>query len=755
MLPSVLVLSTLLAATPLTAQAPDEAKFLAESAKRLNAFATLSFKSHYPRRAKEIWLEIIAEYDTNDAVARKALGYVQVGTSWAPDPSFTYPDQDQPDAAVALQLNKRWNSLSAELGKEHLELAESLSAAGNAERSNYHRQRAARFASGDKKIATSLGLQLEGGMYGSAVELTLLKRSRMLEKEVTTQLAREPKVERVADFKHPYLQSGPAVKAYRGEHYTIVGDFDDAILQEAARHAERSLAFCKAAFEGYEGFGKFPGPKTFVFYTSRDAWKQVLQANAGLMSADHLQFLFENDISATKLGAAERQLWLASSPDAAIVHDRTVRWVAEEYSTLRTDGMQEGIGHAVVGLFFGRNLTYTVGRPRPGRGTVAGGEQKKRVLMPDMTAWVDFALEMAWQKTDIPAAELPLVKASEFSEEARIKSWSFCDYLLRRDPALLLALDRTAGSGAKTQPQVATKFAEKTGGQQLALLDDDWRRYWTEDTPMLRAIRNKKAPLEGVTAAVPDWLEEFNALRKGITAVKLPQVGWSEAWSNECRQHVEYLKANGKARGPEAEHDQDLKSKGASNSGRTFARRALISVGEKNAKKAMDRWMHWPGYRDAVLNPALDTVGLYADAGFMVMDVSRGMVDTGTSTTVHYPFGRQTGVPVQIEVRELGPQVEELLAREGKSGLKVLGYPITYHGFRSSPREPGDVRCEVMVGKDLVEGILHFATDGVRRACAPGLIVFYPLQPLKRGMLHKVTWIGVGNRAIEFEFTTQ
>jgi hypothetical protein len=749
-----ILLASCLLLSPLAAQAPDEAKFLGEAAKRLNAFATLCFKSHYPRRAKEIWHEVIAEYDTNDAVARKALGYVQVGTSWAPDPAFTFPDQDQPDAAVALQLNKRWTAVAAELGKEHLELAEQLGA-GNAERANWHRQRAARFAPGDKKIASALGLKSEGGIVGSDVELTLLRRTRLIDKEITTQLARTPKVEPVPGYAHPYLKAGPAVRAVRGPIYTIAGDFDEAVLAEAARHADRAHAFCEAALAGYEGFGKTLGVKTFVFYRSKDTWAQVLKANASLLSGGRLEFLLENDISATVLGGGDKGIWLAANDSDALVYDRTVRWVVQQYSGLRTDGMSEGIGHAAVGLFFGRSLTYAVGQPRQGPGTVAGGQRKQRVLMPDMTSWAELVVEAAWEKTSAPAAALPLVKAAEFTTDERVKSWSFCDYLLRRDPALLLALDQTAGSGAKTQSQVSAKFAERTKGLQLEKVEEDWRRFWTEDTPILRAVRNKKAPLEGVSLTVPEWLEEFNKLRQAQKP-SLPPVGWSEAWSTECRQHVEYLKANSSQRGPAKEHTQELKLKGASNAGRTFAQQSLVSAGEKDPKKAMARWLDWPGYRDAVLNPNLDTIGLYADAGLMVMDVSRGVLDSAGLRSAQYPGPGQQGVPVEVDVKELGPEVEALLARDGKAGVKTLGYPISVHTFRGSVREATAVSCELRVGKDLVEGVLHFASGGGRRACAPGLIVFYPLAPLRRGMLHHVQWTGIGGPGgIKYEFTTQ
>jgi arylsulfatase len=64
--------------------------------------------------------------------------------------------------------------------------------------------------------------------------------------------------------------------------------------------------------------------------------------------------------------------------------------------------------------------------------------------------WKELARDLAFEKATAPAAHLPLIHASQFSSEERIKSWSFCDYLLRRDPALLLALDK-AGIDAKNE----------------------------------------------------------------------------------------------------------------------------------------------------------------------------------------------------------------------------------------------------------------------------------------------------------------
>src|SRR5690606_30960365 len=181
-----------------------------------------------------------------------------------------------------------------------------------------------------------------------------------------------------------------------------------------------------------------------------------------------------------------------------------------------------------------------------------------------LSVWTDLAIEFAWEGTDTPAARLPLITAAQFTSEERIKSWSFCDYLLRRDPKLLRVLDRTS---TKSNPnQVAAAFAETSGGVTLDALDEDWRRFWTDDTPILRAIRGKETPLEAVSKAAPAFLAAFNELRSGLRA---GPVAWSASASADCKQHAEYLIANKRARGPIAEHSQDPELKGGTLGGAT------------------------------------------------------------------------------------------------------------------------------------------------------------------------------------------
>src|SRR5688572_13223274 len=127
----------LLSAAALPAQEPDEKPVLEECAKKLNAFATHCFKANYPRRAREVWLEVISEYDRNDEVARKSLGFVKLGTAWAPDASFQYPEKDVPDAAIAGLLQRKWHAVCDELGKAHRDLGQKLKEAAKEERAKY------------------------------------------------------------------------------------------------------------------------------------------------------------------------------------------------------------------------------------------------------------------------------------------------------------------------------------------------------------------------------------------------------------------------------------------------------------------------------------------------------------------------------------------------------------------------------------------------------------------------------------------
>jgi len=750
------LLALLLAAAPLAAQVPqpppaqpgaEEKTHLETAGKKLDAYATVCWKNGYPRKAREVWLEVIGEYDSDDAAAREQLGFQRNGTVWQRRADFDYPDKETPNPLVARNLQQKWDALAKELADIHRNLAQQLEAAGKPERAKYHFDRVLRFQSGDPKAQQGAGLKSFEGLVGTELDMTLLKRSRVMDRAITRLTDAKYKVEPCSQ-KEPHLDAGgKPYSAVKSEHFVVYGDWDAPVLMQAAEWAERSLAFCAEAFAGYSHWPpKVELTTQFAFFKQRATWVEVVKKNAGALGgASAVDFIVEHTGSCS-ISSGKGGLWLSGQEDEPVMFDYVVRMVAEQYSMIGSDGLREGIGHAIVGMFFGRNLILTIAREEEKKErTVAGGKRLEQKLeLPDMETWKTLATELAFQRTSLPTGRLPLIKAAHFPVEARIKAWSVCDYLMRRDPEQLLQIDRTA-SKARNENEVKFLFAEATK-QSLDELEEGWRKYWTEDTPIKRAINNKVTPLEAASKDAPLWLDEFNRLRKIVGA---PEVGWSSVLSTDCKMHGEYLKKNKGERGPDKENIELAGKDGFTNAGRSFAETALVWTRDKEPKKAMEHWLELPGYRDALVNHNIDNLGLYVVDGIAVLDVARGRAPATTVKSVAFPANNvevngvkrvKDPVPAGVDVEQLGPEVAALLKQNGHDKQKQVGYPLSYHFFHSNDGRKG-VTCEVTANKEEVKGVLVYTALGkVRRSSAPGMWVFYPFEPLKKGVEIRVHW---------------
>ena len=333
-----------------------------------------------------------------------------------------------------------------------------------------------------------------------------------------------------------------------------------------------------------------------------------------------------------------------------------------------------------------------------------------------------------------------------------------------------LALDRT--SSAKTQPKVAQKYSKAVEGGSVHELEDSWRRFWTEDSPLINAIRNRVTPLEAFSKVAPKWLRAFNDARHAVVlqtfnstwSREQTDVSWSSLASADCKLHADYLKKNRGERGPAKEQTQKASLKGGSNKGRAIAQAALISTKGSKPDKVIAQWMLWPGYRDALINPNLKTVGLYVDGSIMVMDTSRGMIEQASTMTWHPTSNNRqlnpnvnNAVPTKVDLVDLGPEVAALMKRKGHRPGKAVGYPITVHFFDPRALPPAStLSCTLLRGDEEVKGVLHVASGGRnRRSSAPGLVAFYPVRPLKRGLEYQVIWGWEGKPPEAFRFLTQ
>tara|TARA_R110002126_G_scaffold12416_16_gene54056 strand:- start:9626 stop:11902 length:2277 start_codon:yes stop_codon:yes gene_type:complete len=723
-----------------SAQSDEETKFNEKQAKALNDYAETAMDEGFPKVAKRIWLMILAEYDTDCEGAREGLGYENIDGAWGMKPDFVYPKDDNPDSKAASKVKKKWEGVAKNVAKAHKSMAEKYENAGRTDLSVRHYKKVIYYAPDDEDAQAALNHKTVGGTTGTGLEQILYDRSKKIEDIVAVEARKDYPVERLPDTdRHPFLDAAKVdYISVKSENFIVRGDFDEKLLMTAAQYAERSAKVMAVVCEGFAGFATEPRFWTTdnAFFKSNATYRQVISANPEGRSPAQLKFVLENT-AGTNIFKNGRVLGIQAPANEQGVYDGMVRSVAQEFSGLRSAGLREGIGHAITGMMFNNNRQFIVDREEQQRSSA--GEEDVDAFSPNMDTWGDLALEAAWKLAEgTPAAKLPLISAAEFPDDARIKAWSFCDYVVRRDPTLLSDLDKLGG--LKHPIEVEKKFTADHNGLSIAELEKEWKDFWTEATPVLKDIRNNTPPLETISKDAKKWLEEFNKARKDIAVTS---VTFSADYSGRCKDHAQYLVLHEELRGPVAEQMENPEIEGGTHLGDLFANMACVDTEAKKPRDVFKRWMDLPGYRDAVLNNGLRAVGIYVEDEILVMDVIRGVDKGGQESRKAYPAINTPSVPTKVSVADLGPEVQALLEKHGEGSRTELGYPVSLHNFGLNGLigERDSYHCKLTYQDIEIEGILHLADGGTnRRSSAPGMVVFYPLEPLPKGRQFKAVW---------------
>jgi hypothetical protein len=723
-----------------SAQTDEETKFNEKQAKALNSYAEMAMDQGFPKVAKRIWLMVLAEYDTDCEGAREGLGYEDVDGAWGMKADFVFPKEDNPDSKAANKVKKKWTSVAKGVAKAHKAMAAKYEKAGRSDMSLRHYKKVIFYSPDDEEAQSALNHQSVGGTTGTGLEQILYERSKKIAAIVAVEARKEYEVTRLPDTdRHPFLDAAKIdYISVQSENFIVRGDFDEPLLMKAAEYAERSAKVMAVVCEGFSGFATEPRFWTTdnAFFKSNATYRQAISANPEGRSPAQLKFVIENT-AGTTLSKNGRRLGIQAPANEQGVYDGMVRSVAQEFSGLRSAGLREGIGHAITGMMFNNNRQFIVDREEQQRSSV--GEEDVDAFSPNMDTWGDLALEAAWKLAEgMPAAKLPLISAAEFPDDARIKSWSFCDYVLRRDPTLLSDLDKLGN--LKHPIEVEKKFTEEHDGLSIAELEKEWKDFWTEATPVLKHIRNNTPPLETISKDAKKWFEAFNQARKDLAVTS---VTFSADYSARCKDHAKYLILNEGLRGATQEQMEDPEVEGGTHLGDLFANMACVDTNAKKPRDVFKHWMDLPGYRDAILNGGLRGVGIYVEDEVLVMDVIRGIDRGGEGSRKAYPSINTASVPTRVSVADLGPEVKALLEKHGHGSKKELGYPVSLHNFGLSGLigERDSYHCTLTYQDVEVEGILHISDGGSnRRSSAPGMIVFYPLEPLPKGREFKAVW---------------
>jgi len=749
-----LVLS-LLTASALTARVAtaqvDDQKFNERQAERLHDFAERAFEKGFPRQARLIWLQLIKLYDPDHEEAHAAIGEVRVGAAWNPNPEFRYPTEDTGSSADGNSLFKAYEKLQKDLASAHRSQAQKWEKAERTDRAHYHYRMVLRWVKDDRKAQEALEHKPVGAVTGTDLEQTLFDRSKLIEKAVNEQSSVAYATEKLEGAKNQVLETAqvPYI-TLKSEHFTLHGDPDqEDNLREALQWAERCLRVAEVAFPWKVDPRQWGGE--WAYFVSKDTYKQIITANQVPELAWRLENTSTCGIGNTVVGAT-------GSPK--VLFDATVRNVAQSYAGFTTDGMREGIGHTFVGMMFNNNRLFSVDLKKQ-QGTAAS-EEDREYTSPDFDVWKTLNLELAWKNTGgVPARELPFCEAASLTNQQRIKAWSFCDYVMRRDPELLRTMDRMGrdmiSKGLK-RPFDFEKAFDESQPVTVAQLDKEWEDFWTGASPALEAIQNNTPPLAAISKGVEVWLNAFNEARKDLFGST--PVTWSTNLSTRCHDHAIYLSENKKERGPAAEHRESVEL-GGTHLGSMFAQMAIVETKAKAgaAKKLFESWVDIPGYRDALIHSFLLTVGIYSDGSILVMNVVSGLGEPKSRNAGYtsYPRTGSPAIPRQVVVEDLGPELEALLEKHGRGGQKVAGYPLTLHFGRNIQGDRSSYQCAVTIRDQKVEGALLLDGGTIRRTTAPGMVTFYPFEPLPSGT-GRMVWSWEDDRGpqrLSVEFTTK
>lgn len=721
----------------------DDAKFNLSQAKTLNAFAKKALKKGFPRQAKLIWLRVIKLYDADNKEAHAGIGETRAGPGrpWVPKSGFSYPTTDSGSGKEGEKLFREYESMSKRLAAAHRRKAKEWAKADRTDKSRFHYQMLLRWVRQDAEAETALRLKAVGALSGTDLEETIYNNSKKIEAAVTAQAKINYQVQRLTDSKQPLLDKAQVeYVTVKSKHFTLRGDPDqEEDLKEALVWAERALHVVEVAFPK----SAFPNDATrwnaeWCYFVAKDTYKQVLRANAEMVP--NLEWKLENT-STSGLGG----IVVGATGSKKVLQDACVRQVAQTWSRFGSAGLREGIGHTFVGMVFNNNRLFSVDLEKQ-QGTTAS-EEDRQYTSPDFDVWKDLNLELAWKNTGgVPARDLPFCEAAKFTNQQRIKAWSFSDYMMRRDPVLLQKMDRLAltmrGQNARVSSvEFADEFAKKYG-LSLAELDKGWEDFWTEASPVLKAIRNNQPPLASISKGVEKWLAALNKARKEHG--KIP-VKWSANLSKRCRDHAVYLRDNKDLRGPEHEHTQDAEV-GGTHLGAMFAQMAIVETNTSlgRAKKMFKRWMNIPGYRDALLNNYIGAIGLFTEGKILVMNTVSALGAPASKSARGYfahPRDGMRGIPGDVAVADLGPELQAVLAKQGKGDLKRVGYPLTMHFGVGISGDRASYKCTVSTDRGKrIDGVIVMDSGKIRRTTAPGVVTFYPFEKIK-GMITAIwTW---------------
>lgn len=682
--------------------------------------------------------ELLLDYDEDDAVARDKCGFTRVGNLWRADAGKLVIDKDLTGDKKALKkLEPQLAALRKQQLHEHRALAEAWQKSGDAPRSMRHWRRVLELAPEDRKAAAALATQRFCGFVGTADELLMVRRAWAIRGAVQWLTRHEFVVVDLAGEEPLLAKAGLAHRGVRSEHFSVWGTLPPAQLQLIAQFAERSFLLCHTLLGTAEGeVFRARRRRDLVFVASEADYKKVLEQCADQFDPGRLAFLRDQvDMAFLRSGDRDVRFVKTNGGDAEAL-DQAVRGVAQDALGITTDGLWEGVGHAVCGFFFGRTLTFLL--EQQDAKTVASFTQK--LLVPDMQVWRQIAEQSAWAKSDSPTSTLVLLSAARFSTEQRVKAWAICDYLWQWRPELLRQLAESQNAEIHTPPQVEAEFLRRTG-LVLPQIDQAWRDYWARQDE-LRAtmaadpLGDEQAKDRKQRSAALAVVDAVNAVR--AAALRGP-VGFYFAEDADTKAALSYGDKLSRAqalqkRKPKADIPLPELPAGIG---------STVLWGKGSSHEVVQQWLSRPEFRDALLHPGRGLLGANCNDDCLVLDVTEAALPVLRGAPLPWPRHAQRDVPAKARGEDLGPLAQAAVAAKGIGADAEVGMPLSLHFARIvAPADLAQIDARVYAAGLRVDGVMVvYAGDESGVAAASSCVAFVPLAPLAAGSEIEVQWL--------------
>ena len=784
--PAVSLLPLLTTFLPSQGVVAAEKQLNTKCASALVAFARTARSNKVATRAKDSYEEIVASYDPDHAAARRMLGYRKTREGWRP-PREAQEWKDEANDRQRFKVNNAWQDTRMKLAGLHREYGLGVFAE-DPERAAFHLRRAIHFDPFDEVSHLKLGHVErafgEESYYGTQEQLDFITNLKRLEKQALILARKDYEVQAIEEIPPELAVLGEEFHGARSEHFTAFTRGTQENADNCVKWSERGLEFLRFAL-GEERAKEFNvvGNQSIYDWTAY-LWtrkeRDVLVAKnlelnpeselSKVLSAPEAKVMRESfqNIQWSEKGKS-REIQTAFTP--AAMHDRQVAKVWELGIGISGRAgkpnfpLAEGALHAASWFLLSTVMTQ--------RGSLPTGTTAKReARLPKSPGWWLRAMrDQAIARTDMPLLQFPRKQSSAFSNDARLKSWSFMTWLMARHPENWHEFIVTVSGQKIPLPEEIEAATRITLARDPVELESEWRE-WASGRSVTAAATGYGPPLLPETPNKEQLagLERLNELR---AAAGLPPCELDQEATQACIEHARFLlRYPDHWTWPEA-HEQDPAKEGFTPRGMRAGMRSVIVIHADDAAKSIDSWFGTVYHRFPLLEQDILRIGFAFEGDMCVLDMGSlqepaAIDEKGTfqaKAWVLWPPDEAEDVERQFAFYELPNPLDDV--PEPNNRDDQAGYPVSLTMPEYVQRQvvEADIRLYVAAKRGRnwerqEEVKVHKHTPGrplLKRMETPEAVFAIPFEPLEKRTSYEVVvtlQTDSGTDTVTWHFTT-